>query len=168
MFTAVAYKSVVSYECKYGYMIVGDNTRSCGEDKLWSGSKPECKEINCGSPGSLPNGWLEGSRTTLHAVITFRCIEGTQFEGESYRTTCNADGKWSHPLPKCYASCIIPVITNGKVFNKTIGSTVQHGQNISINCTGTNNATGKVYEIASSSTPIVCNNGTWTQIPRQD
>ena len=29
-------------------------------------------EINCGSPGILPNGWLEGSRTTLHAVVTFR------------------------------------------------------------------------------------------------
>lgn len=27
MFTAVAYKSVVSYECKYGFMIIGDATR---------------------------------------------------------------------------------------------------------------------------------------------
>ena len=27
MYTAVAYKSVVSYECKYGFMIVGDATR---------------------------------------------------------------------------------------------------------------------------------------------
>ena len=72
MFTAVAYKSVVSYECKYGFMVVGDATRACGEDKRWSGREPECKEINCGSQGLLPNGWLEGSRTTLHAVITFR------------------------------------------------------------------------------------------------
>ena len=32
----------------------------------------DCLEINCGSPGVLPNGWLEGSRTTLHAVVTFR------------------------------------------------------------------------------------------------
>lgn len=62
MFTAVAYKSVVSYECKYGHMIVGNATRTCGEDKRWSGDEPECKQINCGSPGFLANGWLEGSR----------------------------------------------------------------------------------------------------------
>ena len=59
-------------------------------------------EINCGSPGILPNGWLEGTRTTLHAVVTFRCQEGMTFEGPSYRTICQADGRWSHPLPRCY------------------------------------------------------------------
>ena len=27
-----------------------------------------------------------------------------KFEGDSHRTTCIADGKWSHPLPKvCFA-----------------------------------------------------------------
>ena len=62
----------------------------------------EFTEINCGSPGILPNGWLEGTRTTLHAVVTFRCQEGMTFEGPSYRTICQADGRWSHPLPRCY------------------------------------------------------------------
>ena len=38
-FTAVAYKSVVTYKCKYGFMIVGDGTRTCGEDKHWSGTR---------------------------------------------------------------------------------------------------------------------------------
>jgi len=63
-------------------------------------------EINCGSPGILPNGWLEGTRTTLHAVVTFRCQEGMTFEGPSYRTICQADGRWSHPLPKCYGESV--------------------------------------------------------------
>lgn len=63
-------------------------------------------EINCGSPGILPNGWLEGTRTTLHAVVTFRCQEGMTFEGPSYRTICQADGRWSHPLPRCYGNLI--------------------------------------------------------------
>ena len=55
-YTALAYKSVVTYTCKYGFMVVGDGTRTCGEDKRWSGQDPKCKEINCGSPGFLPNG----------------------------------------------------------------------------------------------------------------
>ena len=64
-------------------------------------------EINCGSPGILPNGWLEGTRTTLHAVVTFKCQEGMTFEGPSYRTICQADGRWSHPLPRCYGNELI-------------------------------------------------------------
>ena len=67
----------------------------------------EITEINCGSPGILPNGWLEGTRTTLHAVVTFRCQEGMTFEGPSYRTICQADGRWSHPLPRCYGKIIL-------------------------------------------------------------
>ena len=36
-------QSVVTYKCKYGFMIVGDGTRTCGEDKMWSGTRPQCK-----------------------------------------------------------------------------------------------------------------------------
>lgn len=87
-YTALAYKSVVTYTCKYGHMVVGDATRTCGEDKQWSGQEPKCKEINCGSPGFLPNGWLEGSRMNLGDVVNFKCVEGMKFEGESLSTTC--------------------------------------------------------------------------------
>ena len=87
LFSSVGYESSVSYECKYGYMIVGTSKMTCGPDRRWSGRQPECREINCGPPGmgSLPNGWLEGSKTTLHAVVIFKCIEGMKFEGESDR-----------------------------------------------------------------------------------
>ena len=96
-YTALAYKSVVTYTCKYGYMVVGDDTRTCGEDKRWSGQEPKCKEINCGSPGFLPNGWLEGSRMTLGDVVNFKCVEGMKFEGVSQRTTCQV-GSFSSQL----------------------------------------------------------------------
>ena len=51
-------------------MVVGDATRTCGEDEEWSGQEPKCKEINCGSPGFLPNGWLEG--IALSYQLTYR------------------------------------------------------------------------------------------------
>ena len=98
------HQSNLSYECNYGYMIIGETVRRCERNKVWTGLQPICRgrpdhihatccswnhvdqqshilikitilsksEINCGSPGILPNGWLEGSRTTLHAVVTFR------------------------------------------------------------------------------------------------
>ena len=31
-----------------------------------------------------------------------RCEEGMTFSGPSYRTICQADGRWSHPVPRCY------------------------------------------------------------------
>jgi hypothetical protein len=59
-------------------------------------------EINCGSPGILHNGWLEGSRTTLHAVVIFHCQPGVTFEGTSDRTVCQSDNTWSQSvMPKC-------------------------------------------------------------------
>ena len=45
LYTAVAYKSVVNYECSYGFMVIGDRTRTCGEDKQWSGETPTCVVI---------------------------------------------------------------------------------------------------------------------------
>ena len=78
-------------------------------------------EINCGSPGILPNGWLEGQKTTLHAVVTFRCQEGMTFEGPSYRTICLADGRWSHPLPRCYGKTRAFFFKHSLVFHESLG-----------------------------------------------
>ena len=35
--------------------------------------------------GFLPNGWIDGSKTTLHAVVMFKCYDGMKFEGASER-----------------------------------------------------------------------------------
>ena len=153
LYTAVAYKSVVTYKCKHGFMIVGDSSRTCGEDKHWSGEMPKCKEINCGSMGNLANGYVDGGRQNLYATVTFRCYEDMTFEGESKTSTCQPDGTWSHPLPKCYASCHIPDIPMGYAINHTIGTLIQHGDSIQVECDDN-------YELAVSG-PIECFNGTF-------
>ncbi|XP_038218678.1 uncharacterized protein LOC119837224 isoform X1 [Zerene cesonia] len=176
VYTSCAYNSVVSYECKYGYRLVGDATRRCGADKKWSGTQPLCKEINCGHPGQLWNGWLENisSGTGLGASIIFRCQDGMRMEGNG-SAICQSDGTWSHPLPMCLAPCVVPHVSQGRVVlmeNKTsendtqdhtqiVGSStmVQHGEMIVVECE-------KDYEFPSMNAAITCNNGTWTQIPR--
>ena len=35
--------------------------------------------------GFLPNGWIDGSMSNLHAVVTFKCNDGMKFEGISNR-----------------------------------------------------------------------------------
>jgi len=43
VFTSTSYNSVVSYECKYGYILSGEPTRRCGADGKWSGTTPICQ-----------------------------------------------------------------------------------------------------------------------------
>ncbi|XP_021914139.1 sushi, von Willebrand factor type A, EGF and pentraxin domain-containing protein 1 isoform X2 [Zootermopsis nevadensis] len=170
IFTSCSYNSVVSYECKYGYTLVGEPTRRCGADKRWSGVMPQCKEINCGHPGPLYNGWLENieAGTGLGASIIFRCHEGMKLIGKT-SSVCQIDGHWRYPLPLCLAPCVVPRIQQGRVVllthsnNTSISDSpqlVQHGEKLSVDCE-------QRYEfLAANSTPVECNNGTWTHIPR--
>ncbi|CAL4084147.1 unnamed protein product, partial [Meganyctiphanes norvegica] len=163
IFIAVSYNAVVSYECNYGYMIVGSSTRRCGPNKEWSGEKPECKEINCGHPGQLSNGWLENIEhgTALGASIIFRCHPNMTIEGDQ-STVCQADGSWSKPLPKCFAPCIVPDIDQGTIGNTSAvrpRQKVDHGTVIEIVCDVN-------YELSHGQYNITCNNGTWNHYPR--
>ncbi|XP_050719319.1 uncharacterized protein LOC127000000 isoform X1 [Eriocheir sinensis] len=161
IFIAVSYNAVVSYECEYGFMIVGSPTRRCGPDKKWSDVEPKCKQVNCGSPGLLYNGWTEGSKTTLGAIVEFRCHDNMLYEGHpNHRAKCLQNGTWSHPLPRCFAPCIVPTIEHGRIRNETrSGMQVSHGQTIDVQC-------NENYELAYSQAPSLCYNGTWTNYPR--
>ncbi|XP_071053370.1 sushi, von Willebrand factor type A, EGF and pentraxin domain-containing protein 1 isoform X3 [Onthophagus taurus] len=166
IYTSCSYNSVVSYECKYGYTLIGETTRRCGADKKWSGQQPSCKEINCGHPGRLWNGWLENIEggTGLGASIIFRCHDGMTLEGNT-STVCQIDGKWRYPLPKCLAPCVVPQVAQGRVIlvaqNDTAMSStvVTHGEALAVEC-------NYQYEFLASLSPVTCNNGTWTHIPK--
>lgn len=108
IYTSLSYNSVVSYECRYGYTLVNDSSRRCGADRRWSNGLPQCKEINCGSPGILYNGWLENmdAGTGLGASIIFRCQPGMLLVGNS-STVCQIDGRWRYPIPECLGKTFI-------------------------------------------------------------
>lgn len=139
--TSLSYNSIVSYECRYGYTLVNDSSRRCGADRKWSGTLPTCKEINCGPPGVLFNGWLENidAGTGLGASIIFRCQPGMLLIGNT-STVCQIDGRWRYPVPECLgkltkfiniaiwmkmklnylqiifkAPCVIPTVAQGTV-----------------------------------------------------
>lgn len=137
IYTSLSYNSIVSYECRYGYTLVNESSRRCGADRKWSGTLPSCKEINCGAPGVLFNGWLENidAGTGLGASIIFRCQPGMLLIGNS-STVCQIDGRWRYPTPECLgnlttevsiqidqltnalsfvAPCVIPTVAQGTV-----------------------------------------------------
>jgi hypothetical protein len=66
------------------------------------------------------------------------------------------------------APCVVPSIQQGRVVLLTHSSNssmsdspqvVQHGEKLSVECEPR-------YEFLANSTPVECNNGTWTHIPR--
>ncbi|XP_056646422.1 sushi, von Willebrand factor type A, EGF and pentraxin domain-containing protein 1 isoform X6 [Diorhabda sublineata] len=87
-------------------------------------------------------------------------------EGNS-STVCQIEGKWRYPLPKCLAPCVVPHVTQGSVIligkNETAltSTVVQHGEALSVDC-------DPHYEFLASLSPVTCNNGTWTSMPKCD
>ncbi|XP_001357308.2 uncharacterized protein Hasp isoform X1 [Drosophila pseudoobscura] len=186
-YTTLAYNSVVSYECRYGYTLVGESSSRCGADRKWSGTLPTCKEINCGHPGVLYNGWIENieAGTGLGASIIFRCQPEMMINGLG-SSVCQIDGRWRNALPECLAPCVVPTISQGYVIpieittdengttivtptttttqspTQTLGGVekVKHGTALEVKC-------DENYEFpVSLLSPPTCNNGTWSIIPR--
>ncbi|XP_055836600.1 protein lev-9-like isoform X4 [Episyrphus balteatus] len=185
-YTTLSYNSIVSYECRYGYTLLGDSSSRCGADRKWSGVLPTCKEINCGHPGTLYNGWIENadSGTGLGASVIFRCLPDMLLQGFS-SSVCQIDGRWHHSVPECLAPCVIPAISQGKVrpidpilddngtattvfpittthvpLSLPYTEKVNHGTILEVKCS-------EHYEfpIILDSHPT-CKNGTWSTIPR--
>ncbi|GAB1599432.1 hypothetical protein Ahia01_000220400, partial [Argonauta hians] len=114
-------------------------------------------ETNCGLPGPLMNGYLDGYRTTVGAVFFFRCNVRTTFDGPSFSTQCLENGSWSEPLPKCWGQCEIPSIVNGTVMHAREGAWLDHGTFIKFRC--------REGLILNSTLHIKCMNGSWNYIP---
>lgn len=56
--------------------------------------------VDCGHPGSPPNGVLNGDKFTFGSTVRYSCLGGRQLKGESSRT-CQLNGMWSAPMPFC-------------------------------------------------------------------
>ncbi|XP_036361162.1 protein lev-9 isoform X13 [Octopus sinensis] len=162
------YNTVLRFSCPEGYKLVGSAERRCMSDGEWSGQLSRCQvstndpqarpEKNCGLPGPLWNGYLDGHRTTVGAVFFFRCNVRTTFDGPSFSTQCQDNGAWSHPPPKCWGQCQVPSILNGTVMHSREGMWVDHETFINFRC--------REGLVLNDTSDIKCINGSWTLIPR--
>ncbi|KAH8260996.1 hypothetical protein KR044_001854 [Drosophila immigrans] len=102
--------ALVTFSCNDGHTLVGESSVICTENGLWSHSPPFCKS-QCPYPGDPPNGLIAPLKFNYDAgdYLSVQCRPGfiqiqtneDHTTGPPERPKCQADGKWSGPLPKC-------------------------------------------------------------------
>ncbi|KAL2080247.1 hypothetical protein ACEWY4_024040 [Coilia grayii] len=95
--------TVVFYDCNPGYYLFGSPVLMCQPTGQWDKPLPECIVVDCGHPGSPPNGLLIGDKFTFGSTVRYSCTGGRKLKGESSRT-CQLNGHWSTPMPFCSGS----------------------------------------------------------------
>uniref|UniRef100_A0A8B9T508 Sushi domain-containing protein n=1 Tax=Anas platyrhynchos TaxID=8839 RepID=A0A8B9T508_ANAPL len=148
--------SIVVYKCNHGFMLAGGSSIRCtARDEyhgVWSTPTPECRSdyLLCMSYCLVSSKSAARYIYRAGASVSFTCNPGYTLQG-SPTSTCQADSRWSPPLPeckkgKCPSGCP-PNIANGlhsgqSMDRFTQGAIVYYGckdgfalvGNISINC----------------------------------
>ena len=95
--------STVTYTCDEGFRLLGESSRTCNADRLWSGQKPICEIVSCPYPEvRIPNGYLlfPLPQYVYNNELVYECREGYNMLG-SDRLQCLATGAWSSAVPSC-------------------------------------------------------------------
>lgn len=96
------------YGCKKGYNIIGDRIILC-KNGSWLGRAPTCRlnrrQIVCGRPPDLPNGYYEPTkiRYAIGSTVKYICNDNTHYRlKRDPEVTCNENGEWSmRKRPRC-------------------------------------------------------------------
>jgi hypothetical protein len=148
--------------CMAGY--AGTPTLSCGingnDGGLWSLTAGSCAQIVC---------------PTASYGVGYKAFASTKTYGQSQTTTCatgyaasatptfrcdangaSVTGKWTLTAGSCYeAPCVVPAALSNGVWDKAVGSSVNHGGTITQSC-------GSGYKLSGTARVGTCNGGAWS------
>ncbi|KAK2174780.1 hypothetical protein NP493_778g04049 [Ridgeia piscesae] len=99
----MTYMTSITYDCEEGYKrgVGGDWTRTCLENKQWSGTPPVCLEIKCSNPPEIINTLMDVGGTRMNDYAYYECVDGFRLEGGSTTKRCNKDEEWEGEDPVC-------------------------------------------------------------------
>ena len=101
--------STATYSCFSGFSLIGQTSRICQPNGVWSGSAPFCQGVTCSVLNAPQNGLLTLSGTQVSDTATYECLPGFILQGPSVRE-CQANGQWSLQEPTCtgmYYTCTL-------------------------------------------------------------
>lgn len=92
--------STATYTCFPGFNIIGQSSRSCQLNGVWSGSAPFCQGVSCRVLNAPQNGRVTLSGTQVRDTASYECLPGFLLQGSRVRE-CQANGQWSRQEPTC-------------------------------------------------------------------
>uniref|UniRef100_UPI00398EE43F sushi, von Willebrand factor type A, EGF and pentraxin domain-containing protein 1 n=1 Tax=Pristiophorus japonicus TaxID=55135 RepID=UPI00398EE43F len=145
--------SLISFQCKEGFKLLGPSQVLCEAGGKWNSSLPYCGRISCGGPPLIHNAFFNGSSSLHENAITYNCFPGYTMKGKA-EVFCTEKGKWSQPYPTCVPlSCgAPPPLQNAAV----IGGLYTFGSRIHYRC-----LEGYVLE-AERATQTCLEDGSWS------
>uniref|UniRef100_A0A8C9NTB1 Sushi domain-containing protein n=1 Tax=Serinus canaria TaxID=9135 RepID=A0A8C9NTB1_SERCA len=124
----------VSYSCREGFELLGNESITCTDSGRWSRTLPRCEAIGCQVP-EVQNGKVHNVQSTYRAgdTLHFDCHPGHAAEG-SDEARCQPGGIWDPPLLVCHRvrPCPMPPeVANGNHNGRdtegfTMGMSVQY------------------------------------------
>lgn len=110
-------ESVVTYTCGDCFsMVSGDASRTCQNDRSWSGTAPVCQPVVCGSePTTVPNAhFTRTDDNNCDSAANYTCDSCYDFRNDEYTSlTCDDEGTWSGTTPICdRVACSDPSVAN--------------------------------------------------------
>ena len=96
--------TVITYNCNFGFTMVGSGRLTCLSSNRWSGAIPTCQQqqCTCGNPPGLQNGFLNPSQGpyNCNSFVTYQCNSGYRLVG-SDRIQCQSNRAWGGSAPFC-------------------------------------------------------------------
>ncbi|XP_052281309.1 CUB and sushi domain-containing protein 3-like [Dreissena polymorpha] len=148
--------TTLSYTCKAGFVLVGNQTRTCTGSNSWSGAPPACNCIDSSPP-------INGTITRNGTFAYFRCNAGFVMTGSAISECLSNGTGWSSPTPTCNACSVLSNVSGGSYTLSSNGTTTTATYTCSTGYTisGVTSLICQTSAVWSSSTPTcVCNNVT--------
>ena len=113
--TGQTFRSVATYSCNDGYIMEGEEIRTCLAEGIWSGTVPNCISTTCVPPSTIRNGVVNYKDLHIESVVFYLCDDGFRLIGDDVRR-CGDNLTWSGFQPSCVViTCQdLPQIANGQ------------------------------------------------------
>lgn len=99
-----SYGQKAHYTCSTGFMATAGGERQCGSDGAWSLPAPTCADVTCPIPSAPAHGSVMAPSLLYGQAATYSCSTDYLLSGLTNKQTCQADGKWTEPVPTCVSA----------------------------------------------------------------
>ena len=128
----------IMYICDNGFYLKADTpARLCLYTTKWSGQQPECIKFKCRIPRPPKNGRILRKNQKHYEfgdVVEIECNTGYRLSGGTTSRTCQANRRWTFPVPRCTQITCDDVPRKSNSDTMLLNGTTLYSSHIKIKC----------------------------------